>query len=54
MATQARDYTEFDKNLKSAGVDVVQRSLNAGGSVVAMATSFYSGGYLSTAGCLAV
>ena len=34
--------------LKSAGVDQVQRSLSAGGSVVATATSFYSGGYTYT------
>lgn len=35
-------------NLKSAGVDQVQRALRAGGSVVAMATSFFSGGYTYT------
>ena len=35
-------------DLKSAGVDQVQRAINAGGSVVEMATSFYSGGYTYT------
>lgn len=35
-------------DLKSAGVDQVQRAINAGGSVEAMATSFYSGGYTYT------
>lgn len=35
-------------DLKSAGVDVVQRALSAGGSLVAMASSFYSGGYTYT------
>lgn len=34
--------------LKSAGVDQVQRALSAGGSVVGMATSSYSGGYTYT------
>ena len=35
-------------NLKSAGVDQVLQAISAGGSVVAMATSFYSGGYTYT------
>ena len=35
-------------NLKSAGVDQVLRALSAGGSVDAMPTSFYSGGYTYT------
>lgn len=35
-------------NMKSAGVDQVLRALSAGGSVAAMPTTFYSGGYTYT------
>jgi hypothetical protein len=35
-------------DLNSAGVDQVQRAISAGGSLVAMATPFYSGGYTYT------
>ncbi len=35
-------------DLKSAGVDQVQRAISAGGLVVPMATSFFSGGYTYT------
>ncbi|SDY80466.1 hypothetical protein SAMN05421547_10855 [Delftia lacustris] len=34
--------------LKSAGVDIVQRAIGAGGSLAPMASSFYSGGYTYT------
>lgn len=35
-------------DLKSAGVDQVQRALKAGGLLHAMPQSFYSGGYVYT------
>lgn len=35
-------------NLKSAGVDQVERAVKAGGTLEAMSTSFYSGGYTYT------
>ncbi|KGG86166.1 hypothetical protein P245_20835 [Comamonas thiooxydans] len=35
-------------DLKSAGVDQVQRAIKAGGTLDAMSTSFYSGGYTYT------
>ncbi|KGH18125.1 hypothetical protein [Comamonas thiooxydans] len=35
-------------NLKSAGVDQVDRAMKAGGTLEAMNTSFYSGGYVYT------
>lgn len=35
-------------HLKAAGVDQVQRAITAGGSMVAMSTSFYSGGQTYT------
>ena len=35
-------------NLKSAGVDQVNRAVKAGGTLEAMGTSFYSGGYIYT------
>lgn len=35
-------------DLKSAGVDQVQRALDAGGSLAPMYTSFYSGGQVYT------
>jgi len=35
-------------DLKSAGVDQVQRALKAGGLLHAMRQSFYSGGYVYT------
>lgn len=35
-------------DLKSAGVDQVQRAVKAGGTLDAMSTSFYSGGYSYT------
>ncbi|MBX4421721.1 hypothetical protein K4H00_27320, partial [Mycobacterium tuberculosis] len=40
-----RRRADMHHELKSAGVDQVQRALSAGGSVVAMPTSFYSGGF---------
>ena len=33
-------------HLKSAGVDQVDRAIKAGGTLEAMGTSFYSGGYV--------
>jgi len=35
-------------DLKSAGVDIVQRAIGAGGSLAPMASAFYSGGYTYT------
>ena len=35
-------------HLKSAGVDQVDRAIKAGGTLEAMGTSFYSGGYVYT------
>lgn len=35
-------------NLKSAGVDQVDRAMKTGGTMEAMSTSFYSGGYVYT------
>jgi len=35
-------------HLKSAGIDQVQRAIKAGGTLDAMSTSFYSGGYTYT------
>lgn len=35
-------------HLKSAGIDQVERAFKAGGTLDAMSTSFYSGGYVYT------